>query len=66
MSQADAAKKSFDLISGMINDGPDVLVTLDNFAGLVNVLDDFASAASAATEAHRQRRRRAEPLTVAK
>ncbi|KAF5324513.1 hypothetical protein D9611_004486 [Ephemerocybe angulata] len=65
LSQAEAAKMSFDLISTLTAEGPDMQVTLDNFAGLVNVLDDFATAAGTVTEAHQQRRRKVEPLTAA-
>lgn len=66
MSQAEAARMSFELISTMAAEGPDMLVTLDNFAGIVNVLDDYASTAGTLTEAHQQRGRKAEPLTTTK
>ena len=66
MSQEEAAKMSFDLISTMASEGSGNSVAVDNFAGLVNVLDDFASAASTLAEAHQQKRRRVEPLTTAK
>lgn len=63
MSHPEAARTSFDLISNLITDGPDMLVSLDNFSGLVSLLDNFATAASALTESHQHRNRRVEPLT---
>ncbi len=57
---------SFDLVSTMASEGPGNSVALDNFAGLINVLDDFASAAGTLAEAHQHKRRKVEPLTTAK
>ncbi|TFK42763.1 Sec7-like domain is implicated in guanine nucleotide exchange function [Crucibulum laeve] len=59
----EAARISFDLISTLIDAGPDQPLTVDNFSGLVTVLDDFASTAGAMTENHRHKGRRVEPLT---
>jgi brefeldin A-resistance guanine nucleotide exchange factor 1 len=66
MSHPEAARMSFDLISNLVTDGPDMLVSLDNFSGLVSLLDNFAMAASALTESHQHRNRRVEPLTSSK
>lgn len=63
MSHPEAARMSFDLISNLVTDGPDMLVSLDNFSGLVSLLDNFAMAASALTESHQHRNRQVEPLT---
>ena len=50
----------------MATEGPDMMVSLDNFFGLVNLLNDYASAAGSFLEAHQQQRRKVEPLTAAK
>ncbi|EAU88400.2 Sec7 domain-containing protein [Coprinopsis cinerea okayama7 len=66
LSHPEAARLTFELTSNLAGEGPDADVSLDNFAGLVTILDDFASAAGALVEAHtRQSRRRVEPLTAA-
>lgn len=62
----EAARLSFDLATSLTSEGSDQLVSLDNFPGLVTILDDFATAAGFATERHQQRGRRVEPLTSAK
>ncbi|KAF9452840.1 Sec7-like domain is implicated in guanine nucleotide exchange function [Macrolepiota fuliginosa MF-IS2] len=61
----EAARLSFDLATALASEGPDQLVSLDNFPGLVTILDDFATAAGFATERRQQRGRRVEPLTSA-
>ena len=67
MSHPEAARLSFELASNIATEeDADTGVTLDNFAGLITVFDDFASAAGHLVEVHAQERRRAEPLTVAK
>lgn len=45
-------------------DGPNQLVTTDNFSGLVTILDDFATVAGATVES--QKGRRHESLTSPK
>jgi hypothetical protein len=47
------------MIQKLATDAPEGSVTADNFAGLVAVLDDFASAAGYAVERQRQDKRRA-------
>jgi brefeldin A-resistance guanine nucleotide exchange factor 1 len=59
MSHPEAARLSFDLISNLVRDGPEKLVTVDNFGGLVTLLDDFATAAGLAAENQQQKGRRA-------
>ena len=46
MSNPKAAAVSFELINHVVSDGPDQSVTMDNFGGLIAVLDDFATSAS--------------------
>ncbi|KAH9484177.1 hypothetical protein JR316_0003657 [Psilocybe cubensis] len=64
MAHAEAARMSFELIETLAAEGPDNLVTPDNFSGLLTVLDDFATSASTLQEQHQHRGRRAEPLTT--
>ncbi|KAI0340495.1 Sec7-domain-containing protein [Trametopsis cervina] len=52
----EASRQAFEFIENIISD-PSQRVTVDNFAGLVSVLDDYATAASIATEAQQQGRR---------
>ena len=52
----EASKQAFEFIHGLI-EGPESRVSIDNFSGLVSVLDDYATAASIATEAQQQGRR---------
>ncbi|KAI0811245.1 Sec7-domain-containing protein [Irpex lacteus] len=52
----EASKQAFEFIHGLI-EGPENRVTVDNFGGLVSVLDDYATAAGIATEAQQQGRR---------
>ncbi len=49
----------------MVSDGPEQRLTADNFVGLVNVLDEYATVASFATEAQQQGRR-AQALNASK
>jgi brefeldin A-resistance guanine nucleotide exchange factor 1 len=56
---------SFELIEALAAEGPDNSVSLDNFASLLTVLDDFASSASALQE-QQHKGRRAEPLSSSK
>jgi brefeldin A-resistance guanine nucleotide exchange factor 1 len=53
---------SFELITQLSSSGAEQLVTLDNFGGLVTLLDDFASSASLAVEMQQDLGRRTKPL----
>ncbi|KAH8117228.1 Sec7-domain-containing protein [Phellopilus nigrolimitatus] len=65
MKQPAASRKSFDLLVSLAADGVEQCVTMDNFAGLVNLLDEYASAASSAVESTGQhdKRKNAEQQT---
>lgn len=56
VSHIEAARSSFELVERLIVEGPDQCVSLDNAAGLIAVLDDFATAASFVAEAEMQQR----------
>jgi brefeldin A-resistance guanine nucleotide exchange factor 1 len=58
VSNLEAARASFDFIQRLIVDGPERCISADNIAGLVAVLDDFASAAGIVAEAEQQHARR--------
>jgi golgi-specific brefeldin A-resistance guanine nucleotide exchange factor 1 len=58
ISNIEAARLSFDLIQGLINDGPEQCISADNIVGLVAVLDDFATAAGIMAEVEQQHARR--------
>lgn len=62
LAHAEAARMSFELIEALAAEGPDNSVSLDNFLGLLTVLDDFASSASTLQE-QQNKGRRAEPLS---
>ncbi|KAH9946245.1 Sec7-domain-containing protein [Epithele typhae] len=57
ISHPEASRQSFEILSGLVSDSNDALVTIDNFVGLVNALDDFATAAGVAVDAQQQGRR---------
>jgi brefeldin A-resistance guanine nucleotide exchange factor 1 len=57
ISHPEASKLSFDMVQKLATDSPEDSVTGDNFAGLIAVLDDFATAAGAAVEGQRQDKR---------
>jgi len=63
ITHPEAARMSFDLIEALVADGPDNSVSLDNFSGLLTVLDDFATSAGMFQEQQHQRGRRHEPLS---
>ncbi|KAK2467063.1 hypothetical protein APHAL10511_001321 [Amanita phalloides] len=63
MPHPEAARLSFDLIVGLVSEGPKHLVTMDNSSGLVLLLDEFATAAGILTETQQYRSRRKEPVT---
>ncbi|KAJ3556534.1 hypothetical protein NM688_g1976 [Phlebia brevispora] len=52
----EASRLSFDLIQNLI-DGPEQRVTIDNYGGIVAVLDEYAAAAGIATDSQQQGRR---------
>ena len=53
------------MLTGLVGEGSEDLVTPDNFTGLVNALDEFATAAGIAVDAQQQGRR-TQALTAAK
>ncbi|KAI0831147.1 Sec7-domain-containing protein [Trametes gibbosa] len=57
ISHPEAARQSFDILSNIATDASQKLVTPDNFTGLVNALDEFATAAGVAVDAQQQGRR---------
>ncbi|KAJ8699472.1 GDP/GTP exchange factor for ARF [Pleurotus ostreatus] len=65
MSNPEASRLSFEFISSLASDGPHQVVTPDNFAGLVMILDDFATAAGKAIENQQTRGRQKQQLTSA-
>ncbi|KAJ3778565.1 hypothetical protein FB446DRAFT_840732 [Lentinula raphanica] len=65
ITHSEAARLSFDLLNNLVADGPEQLVTVDNFSALVTLLNDFATIAGVAVEAHQQQGRRHGPLTAA-
>ena len=66
MSHPEAARVSFELISHLASDGPDQLVTVDNFGGLITVLDDFATSASLSVEMQQDHGHQTKPLDPSK
>lgn len=60
---SEGARTSFDFITTITSDGPDQLITGDNFLGLITILDDFATIAGTSTESKHVKGRRNEPLT---
>lgn len=65
MSNPEASRLSFEFICTLIGDGPSQVVTADNFAGLVMILDDFATAAGKAIESQQTKGRQKQQLTSA-
>lgn len=53
----EASRQTFDLVQSLVTDGTESRISVDNFAGLVTVVDEYATAASLATEAQQQGRR---------
>ena len=66
LSQHEAARLSFEFITSLCRDGPDQIVTADNFGGLIALLDDFATAAGVVIESHQLQGSRHQTLTAAK
>jgi len=58
ISNLEAARTSFDFIQRLIVEGSERCISADNMAGLVAVLDDFASAAGIVAEVEQQHARR--------
>jgi brefeldin A-resistance guanine nucleotide exchange factor 1 len=58
VSNLEAARVSFDLIQRLIVEGSERFIGADNVAGLVAVLDDFASAAGIVAEVEQKHARR--------
>ncbi|KAL0063281.1 GDP/GTP exchange factor for ARF [Marasmius tenuissimus] len=66
ISNPEAARVSFDLVSSLAGDGELQLVNVDNFGGLLTVLEDFAVHAGLSAESHHHRQgRRQEPTNSA-
>jgi brefeldin A-resistance guanine nucleotide exchange factor 1 len=58
ISHPEAARVSFELITSLASEGP---VTVDNFGGLITLLDDFATSASLSVEMHQGQANRTKP-----
>ena len=58
MKQPTAVRQTFELITSLVSEGDMQCVTLDSFAGLVNLLDDCATLAGLAVEKGGQHDRR--------
>ncbi|ESK85960.1 golgi-specific brefeldin a-resistance guanine nucleotide exchange factor 1 (bfa-resistant gef 1) [Moniliophthora roreri MCA 2997] len=65
ISNPEAARLSFELVSSLIGDGDGQLVNGDNFNGLLTLLEDFAMHAGFSVESQLRHGRRHEPLTSA-
>jgi brefeldin A-resistance guanine nucleotide exchange factor 1 len=66
MSHPEAARVSFELITHLASEGPDQFVTVDNFGGLITLLDDFATSASFFVEMQQGQARPTKPLDLSK
>ncbi|KAJ7074218.1 hypothetical protein C8F01DRAFT_1099675 [Mycena amicta] len=64
ISHPEASRHSFELITQLVSDGPEQTVTLDNYSGLLTILDDFVTHAGTVTEVHQHQGRRQEPLSA--
>lgn len=64
ISHPEGARLSFELITHLASDGPEQIVTVDNFNGLITLLDDFATSASLAIEMQQDQGRRTKPLDM--
>jgi hypothetical protein len=54
------------LILKLASSGPAEFVQVDNFAGIVTLLDDFATTAGTFTESQQHHGRRSQPLNASK
>jgi brefeldin A-resistance guanine nucleotide exchange factor 1 len=66
VSHPDASRQSFALILKLASSGPAEFVQVDNFAGIVTLLDDFATTAGTFTESQQHHGRRSQPLNASK
>ncbi|GBE82378.1 Uncharacterized protein SCP_0407620 [Sparassis crispa] len=57
IAHPEASRQSFQLITSLVSQGPEQRVTMDNFTGLIGVLEEFSAVASTAVEAQQQGRR---------
>ncbi len=57
MGNSRAARQSFDLLLSLCSDGPEKSINSDNFVGIVNLLNDFGTAASIETNSRNPRSR---------
>ncbi|PBK77654.1 Sec7-domain-containing protein [Armillaria solidipes] len=64
ISHPEAARLSFELVTSLVADGPQQFITVDNFSGLITLLDEFASIAGTSVQSQQHGRRR-EPATSA-
>lgn len=58
ISHPEAARVSFELIAKLASDGPEQFITLDNYSGLITLLDDFATSAGMSIEMQQNQGRR--------
>ncbi|KAG6819604.1 hypothetical protein H0H93_010328 [Arthromyces matolae] len=65
IANSEAARLSFDLIAGVASDDSNLMPSLDNFSGLVTILDEYMTLAGLSVERFQVKGRRAEPLTAA-
>lgn len=65
LSNPEASRLSFELLEKLSLEGPDEFVTVDNFSGMITVLDEFASTAGATVEAMHKGGRRVRMPTAA-
>lgn len=57
MVQPEASRQSFDLLLALATEGPGQCVRPDNFVGIINLLDEYATAAGNAAEREQKDRR---------
>ena len=57
MVQPEASRQSFDLLMSLASEGPEQCVRADNIVGIVNLLDEYATAASFVAEREQRDRR---------
>ena len=60
MRQPAASRQAFELLTALVSDGPEQNVSSENYAGLVSLLDEYASAANSAVENAGKRDKRKE------
>lgn len=61
LSHPEAARLAFDLVTSLVAEGPSQNISVDNFHGLVQLLEGFIQTAGASVESQQQRTRRREP-----